>query len=64
VDVQESQAAPLLPERLRLQPAALRTVAYAFLAQSLVLRLEPAVAPEVQMVAAQESLLVVARELP
>ena len=58
MDAPESQAAPQLPERLKLQLAEPRTVAYAFL----VLRLEPAVAPEDQMAAVRESLLVVARE--
>jgi len=41
VDAQEPQDAHPLPERPKPQPAALRTVAYAFLAQSLVLHLEP-----------------------
>jgi len=55
VDVQESKAAPPPQERLKPQPAALRTVVYAFLAQFPVpdlefLILEPIVAPELRMV--------------
>jgi len=54
VDAQEPQDAHPLPERPKPQPAALRTVAYAFLAQSLVLHLEPDAATEFRIIVAQE----------
>ena len=62
MDAQETWAEPHPPERLTLQPAALRTVAYAFLAQFPVphleiLVLEPVVAPELRMVVAEHPMV-------
>ena len=56
MDAQQPKAAHPREKRLRPRPAALRTVAYAFLVQSLVLPLARD--------AAQEFLMVAVRELP
>ena len=56
MDAQEPKAAHPQQERLKPRPAVLRTVAYAFLVQSLVLPLARD--------AAQEFLMVVVREIP
>ena len=68
MDAQESKAAPPPQERLKPQPAALRTVVYAFLAQFPVPDLEflipePVVAPELRMVVVEHS-MVAGKELP
>ena len=68
MDAQESKAARPPQERPKPQPAALRTVVYAFLAQFPVLYLgililEPVVAPELRTVVAEHP-MVVAKEFP
>ena len=68
MDAQESKAARPPQERPKPQPAALRTVVYAFLAQFPVLYLgililEPVVAPELRMVVVEHP-MVVAKEFP
>ena len=68
MDAQESKAARPPQERPKPQPAALRTVVYAFLAQFPVphlefLSLEPVVAPELRMVVVEHP-MVVAKKLP
>ena len=68
MDAQESKAARPPQERPKPQPAALRTVVYAFLAQFPVphlefLSLEPVVAPKFRMVVVEHP-MVVAKEFP